>query len=115
MDPANGHHNQFDYILVRKRFRSGVSIARTRSFPQADVGGDHVLLLMTFHLRLKRTSKPKYTRLKFDVKKLKDPNLLETFQAMIRGKFALLTIMNNEDTDTDSMITFSTAVTETAS
>ena len=35
---------------------------------------------------------------------------------MIRGKFAPLTIMNNEDTDLDSMITTSnTAVTETTS
>ena len=35
---------------------------------------------------------------------------------MIGGKFAPLTIMNNEDIDMDSMITtFNTAVTETAS
>ena len=35
---------------------------------------------------------------------------------MIGGKFAPLTIMNNEDTDMDSMITtFNSAVTETAS
>ena len=35
---------------------------------------------------------------------------------MLGGKFAPLTIMSNEDTDLDSMITtFSTAVTETAS
>ena len=35
---------------------------------------------------------------------------------MIGGKFAPLTIMSNEDTDIDSMITtFNTAVTETAS
>ena len=35
---------------------------------------------------------------------------------MIGGRFALLTIMNNEDADMDStMITFHTAVTETAS
>ena len=35
---------------------------------------------------------------------------------MISGKFAPLTIMKNEDTDLDSMITtFKTAVTETAS
>ena len=34
---------------------------------------------------------------------------------MIGGKFAPLTIMNNEDTDLDSLITtFNTAVTETA-
>ena len=35
---------------------------------------------------------------------------------MIGGRFAPLTIMSNEDTDMDSMITtFNTAVTETAS
>ena len=72
--------------------------------------------MMTFHLRLKRSSKPKHTRLKFHFEKLKDPNVLETFQAMTDGKFAPTTIMNNEDTDMDAMITtFNTAVTETAS
>ena len=73
-------------------------------------------MMMTFHLRLKRIGKPKHTRLKFDLEKLKNPNVLETFQAMIGGKFALLTIMNNEDTDMDSMITtFNTTVIEIAS
>ena len=33
---------------------------------------DHDLLMMTFHPRLKRISKPKQTRLKFDFEKLKD-------------------------------------------
>ena len=42
--------------------------------------------------------------------------MLESFQAMIGGRFAPLTIMSNEDTDIDSMITtFNTAVTEIAS
>ena len=42
--------------------------------------------------------------------------MLDTFQAMIDGKFAPLPITNNGDTDIDSMITtFNTAVTETAS
>ena len=69
---------------------------------------------MTFHLRLKKIRKPKHTRLKSDLEKLKDPNVLETFQVMIGGKFAPLTIMNSEDTDMDIMITtFNTAVTET--
>ena len=55
-------------------------------------------------------------RLKFDLEKLKDPCVLETFQAMIGRKFASLTITSNKDTDIDSMITtFNTAVTETAS
>ncbi|WP_419584352.1 hypothetical protein, partial [Thiolapillus sp.] len=106
------HHNQIDYILVRTRFRSGMNIARTRSFPGADIGSDHDLLMMTFRLRLKKISKPKHTRLTFDLEKLKDPNVLESFQAMIGVRFAPLTIMSNENTDMDSMITtFNTTVT----
>ena len=87
--------------------------------PEHELSQDHDLLMMAFHLHLKRISKPKHTRLKFDLEKLKDSNVLETFQvfqAMIGGKFAPLTIMNNEDTDMDLMITtFNTAVTEIAS
>ncbi|WP_419585454.1 hypothetical protein, partial [Thiolapillus sp.] len=93
-----------------------MNIARTRSFPGTDIGSDHDLLMMTFRLRLKKNSKQKHTRLKYDLEKLKDPNVLETFQAMLSGRFAPLTTMSNEDTDIDSMInTFSTAVTEAAS
>ena len=114
--PNGHHHNQTDYFLVRKPFQSGVNSARTQSFPGVDIESDHNLLMMTFHLCLKRISKPKKTRLKFDLEKLKDPNVLETFQAMIGRKFAPLIIMNNENTDMDSVITtFNTAVTETAS
>ena len=46
------HHRRIDYVLVRKCFRSGVNSAITRSFPGADIGRDHDLLMMTFHLRL---------------------------------------------------------------
>ena len=42
--------------------------------------------------------------------------MLETFQAMIGGRFAPLTIMSNEDIDIDSMTTnLNTVATETAS
>ena len=73
--------------------------------------------MMTVRLRLKKKiSKPKHARLIFDLEMLKDPNVLETFQVMIGGRFAPLTIMSNEATDIDSMITtFNTAVTEIAS
>ena len=72
--PSGQHHEQIDYILVRKHIQTGVNIARTPSFPGADD-----LLLMTFHLRLKSQQ---VTRLKFDLEKLKDPNVLETIPAM---------------------------------
>ena len=50
--PDGKHHNQIDNTLVKKRFRSGVNIHRTRSFPGADVGSDPDLVMMTFRVRL---------------------------------------------------------------
>ena len=38
--------------------------------------------MMTFRIRLRKISKPKHKRLKFDHEKLKDLNVLETFQAL---------------------------------
>ena len=61
--------------------------------------------MLTFRLPLKKISKPKHTRLKLDLEKLKDPNVLETFQATIGARFTPLNIMSNEDADIDSVIT----------
>ena len=112
----NSHRSQIDYIMVQQRFKSSVNITRTRSFPGADIGSDHDLLMMTFKLHLKKVRKQGQTKIKFDLEKLKDPEVLESFQAMIGGKFASLTILDADDTDADSLInTFNAAVTDTAS
>ena len=55
--PDGKIHNQIDYIMVKKRFKTSVNIAKTRSFPGADIGSDHELVMMTFELHLKRAKK----------------------------------------------------------
>ena len=112
--PDGKTHNQIDYIMVKKRFSSSVNIAKTRSFPGADTGSDHELVMMTFKLHLKRTKKQGHARIRFDVDKLKDPHVAEVFQAMIGGKFAAVSILDS-DMDLDTLTdTFSAAVTDTA-
>ena len=73
--------------------------------------------MMTFRVHLRKVNEQKGTRLKFNLEKLKDPNIQKTFQAMIGGKFAPLTILKDteegEDLDTVTK-TFSTAITDTA-
>ena len=82
---------EIDYILVKKRFRSGNKAARTRTFPGADIGSDH------------------------DLEKLNDPTVMSAFQATIGGRFAPLATLVDEDADLDSMVThFNKAVTDTA-
>ena len=101
---------------MKKRFRSGVNTHRTRSFPGADIGSDHDLVMMTFRVRLKKARKPNKPRLKFDLEKLRDPDVAYTFQATIGGKFAPLIGLSDEDIDIDTMITtYNTAVTDAAS
>ena len=99
--PDGTQHNQIDYILVKKRFRLGIKTARTRTFPGADVGSDHDMVMMTFQTRIKISRKSAQHRIRFDLEKL--------------GRFAPLATPVDEDADLDSMVThFNKAVTDTA-
>ena len=84
--PDGTHHNQIDYILVKKWFRSGIKTARTRTFPGADVKSNHDMVMMTFQTRHKNSRKPTQPRIRFDCEKLNDPTVMSAFQATIGGK-----------------------------
>ena len=84
--PDATHHNQIDYILVKKRFRSGIKTVRTRTFPGADVWSDHDMVMMTFQTHLKNSRKPTQPRIRFDLEKLNDPTVMSVFQATIGDK-----------------------------
>ena len=108
--------NTIGYILVKKRFRSGVNIHKTRKFLGADIGSGHDLVMMTFQTRLKKARKPNQPRLSFDLEMLRDPDVACTFQATIGGEFAPLTGLKDEDMDINIIIiTYNTTVTDAAS
>lgn len=52
--PNGKTKNQIDYILIHKRWRSGISI--TKTYPGADCGSDHELLVAKLKIRLKATT-----------------------------------------------------------
>ena len=86
------------------------------SFPGADIGSDHDLVMMTLQVRRKKARKPNQPRLRFDLEKLSDPDVACTFQATIGGKFAPLIRLSDEDMDVDTMITtYNKAMTDAAS
>ena len=87
---------------MKKRFRSGIKTARTRTFPGADVGSDHDMVMLTFQTRLKNSRKPTQPRIRFDLEKLNDPTVMSAFRATIGGRFAPLTTPVDEDADLDS-------------
>lgn len=77
-------------------------LVKTPSFPGADIGSDHNLVMMSFKLHLKRIRKQGHTRIKFDLEKLKDPKTAEVFPAMIGGKFPALNILDADGTNIDT-------------
>ena len=100
---------------MKERFRSGIKTARTRTFPDVDVGSDHDMVMMTFQARHKNSRKPTQPRIMFELEKLNDPTVMSVFQATIGGRFAPLATLVDENADLDSMVTdFNKAVTDTA-
>ena len=74
--------------------------------------------MITFRVRLKKARKPNQPRLRFDLEKLRGPDVACTFQATLGGKFAPLIGLSDKDMDIDTMITtYNTAelVTDAAS
>ena len=113
--PGGDYHNQIDYIMVKRRFHSSANIAKTRSFPGADTGSDHELVMMTIRLRLQRVKNQGSIWIRFSLEKLKDPNIAEMFRATIGRKFAPLLTLENQDIKIDALInSFNPAMTETA-
>lgn len=64
--------NQIDYILVEKRCSSSINGHKTRSFPGADVGSDHNLVMTTMKLKLKKIQRPPSSRIRYDTSRLKN-------------------------------------------
>ena len=70
---------------------------------------------MTFRVRQKKARKPNQPRLRFNLEKLRDPDVAFTFQATTGEKFSPLIGLRDEDMDINTMITtYNTAVTDAA-
>ena len=72
--------------------------------------------MMTFRARLKKARKTTLTRVGFDLEKIRDPDVACAFQTTVRGKFAPLIGLGDNDMDIDIMITtYNTALTDVTS
>ena len=65
------------------------------SFPGANNGSDHDLVLTTIKLKLKTKRFMKSPGIRFDLEKLKDPKIAEALQAKVGGKFAALCVLDS--------------------
>lgn len=89
-----GAKNQIDHVLIDKRHRS--SIQDVRSFRGADCDSDHSLIRIKFIQRLKRIHKvgEQIDRTRYEVIKLRHPELKSKFQLELTNKFETLNADN---------------------
>ena len=52
--PNGQYSTQIDFILTSKRFKSGIFTNKTGTFPGADVGSDHDLVMMKMKTKLSK-------------------------------------------------------------
>ena len=89
--------------MTKKRFRSSINFPQTKTFPAADTGSDHDLVMMTFRLRLKRVQKETYNIVKFDLNILKSHSILEQLNNISSGKFNSLTDLTDTEIDVNEL------------
>lgn len=102
--PNGKVHNQIDFILVPQKLKSSINKAKTRTFPGADIGSDHDMVLLTLKLKLKKNNKQGSPRIRFNVDKLNDPEIASIFEAKVGGRFAALNLLEDDiNTLTDNI------------
>ena len=72
-------HNQIDYILATRLFKS------SRTVPGVNINSIHDLVMVTLKLKLKKTLRNHGPRLEVNLEKLKDPQISDLFDATIGG------------------------------
>ena len=78
--------------------------AQTRTFPGADIGSDHDMVLMTLKMKLMKNCKQDSPRIRLYVDKLKDLGIAEVFDAETGGRFSALDLLEDDiNARTDNM------------
>ncbi|XP_029640466.1 craniofacial development protein 2-like [Octopus sinensis] len=89
--PSGQYRNQIDNILCQQRWKSSVQAVKT--FPGADCGSDHELLVAKIKMRLCSVKRPPAYQ-KFDTSKIGP-----SYAAEIRNRFELLAIEENQEAE----------------
>ena len=86
--PDNNTVSQIDHVIVNQKWRRSLQDVRARR--GADVGSDHVLVVATLSLKLRKTQRREKRQRRFDTGKLKNPNTEKAFQLDLKNRFRIL-------------------------
>ena len=93
--PNGQSYNMIDFIIINKRWKN--CVLDSRSFPSADAGSDHQLVMCKMRLKLKcGTNNGNQLMKKHDIGKLKDQNVLNRYQQEVADKLQQILISNDQ-------------------
>lgn len=104
--PDGKTRNQIDYILIKRRWKSSLRIAKT--LPGADIGSDHQLLIANIRVKLKRVETSLRSK-RFDLGRIDDQYRVET-----RNRFSKLLMYDAEVTPDELWLDLKTSILESA-
>ena len=103
--PNHNTVTQIDHVIINQKSRSCLHNVKVRR--GADVGSDHMLVMATLSLKLRRARKREERQLRFDVGKLRNPDVKKTFKLEVKNRFSIL--QDEQELKIDS---FNQALTE---
>ena len=102
--PNGSTHNQIDYILTPRRFKSSIITISIRTYPGTDIGSDHDLVLCNLKLKLCIRKSTVTNRIRFDLDKLENITTDNNYKVKLSLELSRVKINENDITKTCSMI-----------
>ena len=101
---ANTLYNQIDYILTPQRLNSSIITTSTRTYPGADIGSDHDLVLCYLKLKLCIRKRAITNRIRFDLDKLENATTVNDYKVKLNLELSQVKINENDITETCNMV-----------
>ena len=102
--PNGRTDNQIDYILTPQRFKSSIITTSTRTYPGANIGSDHDLVLCNLKLKLCIRKRAITNRIRFDLDKLENATIVNDYKVKLDLDLSQVKINENDITETCNMV-----------
>lgn len=80
---------QIDHVIINKKWRRSLHDVRVRR--GADVGSDHMLVMATMYLKLRKARRGEKRQVDvFDVGKLRSPDVEKAFELEVKNRLSIL-------------------------